>query len=662
MLKFLRDNRTGVFGFVILGFVSITMVGFGINFFAPQGPTQAVIKVDEREISYQEYANKLANNRSLLQQRLGANYEQFASMINFEQQTVDQLIDTAILEKFVDDLDIAPSTALVYQRIASIPYFNGVMTKSSYEAFLRASGMSGPQLESSTRQELSLNMLRTSFSDLSELTQEELKSIFVQSKKKMSFHLASFSPSKFEAKVEIPTEEKLKEYFTENEENYRIPEKVQYQAATFAAAAHVNDVEINKEDVEETYEQIRDDFSIAPTVSFRRIVLKKKDEEPSNPLDDIVGGSDTSASDVSMSKLTHNQKQKAIAEAAIERIDSGEDFAAVAKELSEDEVTKANGGLVEATEYKLLKSSIRNSLYDLESGEVSGVLEDTDAYYIVSPEVKTERQTKTLAEVESQVKDRIRGEYAPEYARIAAETFVADLGDKTDEKSFTELASKKSIPLATTAQALEEGQSSGTIPPAVTNAALSLSEGDIEVVEVENNSYVVLVTEAIASSIPEFATVKDAVLADYKKEKARELASEAANQLLAELQQAVESADELVGKIKKSGAELKTTPLFAAAAPSETLFRQPEILQAAFGLHNGAPVLEQVQQSGTDYVVVAYAKQELPKDSEFDSQRDELLVQEKQVRSNRIFATLQKLLREKAEVWVEPTLLDPGAA
>lgn len=662
MLKYLRTHRTGLFGAVILGFVCITMIGFGINFFAPQGPTQAVIKVNEREISYQEFQNRLNNYRAMLQQRLGDNFSQFASMINFEQQTIDQLVDRTLLDQFIAEMEISPSSALVAQRISALPYFNGVMTKANYTAFLRASGVSGPQLESSTRQELAINMFRSSFADLSQLTEPELKSIFLQSKKEMSFHLASFSPSDFESKVATDNEEKLSEYFRENQERYRQPAKVQYQTASFKAENYQSEVVVTQEDTEETYEQIKDTFSVAARVSFRRIMLKKDgDDSSTNPLDDMMGKDEASDS-TSMSSLTHNQKQKAIAKDAQERIIAGDAFADVAVELSEDEVTKPNGGFVEPTEYTLLKEPFRSALFDLEEGEVSEVLEDSDGYYLVVAEKKVGRVTRPLADVEALVKRRIQSDFAPEYARVAAEEFLDALGNSVTTETFTSLASGESIPTAATIQPLQAGQSSGTIPVSVTGAAVVLAEGDIEIVEVDADTYVVLITKSIPAAIPEFSEIKQQVITDYKKEHARKLAKVAAEELLKTLTENKVDTSVISQEIKKSKAKLETTPLFVSATPSNPMFRNPLLLQSAFGLSSSSPILTSVQQSGNDYVVIAFAKQKLPEEDTFSSQRDALLAQERQVRGNRIFTTLQKLLRTEAQVWVEPTLLDSGPA
>ena len=45
-------------------------------------------------------------------------------------------------------------TAQIKEEIAAHPFFQGPMTKPSYEAFLRAQGINGVQLEQMTRQQV----------------------------------------------------------------------------------------------------------------------------------------------------------------------------------------------------------------------------------------------------------------------------------------------------------------------------------------------------------------------------------------------------------------------------------------------------------------------------------------------------------------------------
>ena len=79
-----------------------------------------------------------------------------------------------------------------------------------------------------------------------------------------------------------------------------------------------------------------------------------------------------------------------------QRLDKGDDFATVAREMSDDETTKNNGGGMSASVKDLDSNIFISTAYGLDPGETSGIVKGVDAYYIVKLDSKTDEAVNFL--------------------------------------------------------------------------------------------------------------------------------------------------------------------------------------------------------------------------------------------------------------------------
>jgi hypothetical protein len=138
-------------------------------------------------------------------------------------------------------------------------------------------------------------------------------------------------------------------------------------------------------------------FSVPATVTWREIVL---------PID-----------------AEHDEAAaRALAARVLDRLRRGEDFAAVAKELSQGPKA-TSGGLWENTGYDSLKSdAIREALRRLSPGQLSGPIEERHAITIVKVESKREAGHKPLSEVQAAIETALWNQrFSEEMERLLAE-------------------------------------------------------------------------------------------------------------------------------------------------------------------------------------------------------------------------------------------------
>ncbi|MCB0324824.1 MAG: SurA N-terminal domain-containing protein [Bdellovibrionales bacterium] len=660
MLKQLRKHKRSIFGTVIVGFCVLLMIPFGTDMIRQNASATAALTVGGEEISQQEYYLTLNRWQNAFRQQLGENYQRMAGMLNLEQRAIDDLINGVLLEKLADAFGFSASTAQIEEKIRSHPFFGGNITKSSYEMFLQMQGLTGAGLEVNTRKDIIAEQLNTLLSDLSAPTDAELRAVFVDQNRKASFAYATFAPKQFEAAVDVSDEAKLEEYYIEHSDEYREPRAVRYTFAAFPAADHKSEVELTEEDLRDRYERRKHELYEPQEVNLRRILLKKEPKDAESPLAELVGDAENGEQPMSEGDLA---KRKA--EQALSRIEAGEDFAAVAKELSEDDATKAQGGEIGWVRYSVLDPAVRDAAANLEPGAVSRVLSTAEGYELVQVEGKKERRQKEFEEVRAELEDALRAEDAPIYARAAADDFLNQLEGKAGaDKTLVDFGREKNVPTVTSEQLMAKGAVDAAAPAGLLDKIMDLPQGDREVVTLGTDAYVVEVIEERDSYIPEFAEVKEKVIANYRQAKAAELAEQKAEELLAKVKELSTTGN--TPALKEVATEfqvpVETSEPATRATASAPPLMAPDARQTAFTLSKENSLADKVFSVGTTYYVLQLASEQKPEDSEFQQKLPELQKAEGEKAGNRLATALIERLRAEEEIWVNPDLATTGGA
>lgn len=103
-------------------------------------------------------------------------------------------------------------------------------------------------------------------------------------------------------------------------------------------------------------------------------------------------------------------KSEAKAKEILAKAKKGEDFAALAKEFSEDAATGKNGGDIGFFQKGRMVKEFEDAAFKLKPGEVSDIVKTRFGYHIIKVQEKREENQKTLSEVKSQIKETLSRE------------------------------------------------------------------------------------------------------------------------------------------------------------------------------------------------------------------------------------------------------------
>lgn len=657
MLDIFRKHRKHLLGIILTAVAIAFMLPFGLDSLR-QGPKTRgeAIKVNNREISFDEYYRELERIRSLFRQQLGANYGRFSQMLNLEQRTIDDLINNTLLDEFIQKAGLTASTAQVEQEIESLPYFKGGVTKEAFANFLRAQGMTGAKLAKETRRQIVLSQLQHLFTDVNRPSEPELKTAFADQRRKSSFDYVSFNPSDFESKVDVSNEDVLKNYFNDHSEDHRIPKAVEFKFVSFPVAKFMGQVEVTNDDLREVYEQQKNNFSVPAEIHLRKMFFSTSPAK--NDLEKLVLGE---KKDDNVSTPSAKDQAKAKAQGALSRFNSGESFADLAKQFSEDPETAKKGGDMGWLLFGSLEKKLRDTASKLKTGEGSELIETDKGYYLLFAEERKERSVKPFEQVKGQLEESFRKSNAGQYAQAAAETFYSQLEASKSEDAFTEVAAKEGLPVLTTDKPLSRNDSTPNVPKGLAEKAISVNEGETELLEVGDTTYVVHITKVRDSAIPEFGQVKAQVEKSYRKEQSKILAKEAGEKALKKLQEENSAAKKTLQQFaKENSLEVKTIPLSARQAANQGPLASSDGSQIAFSLTKEQPIADRVIEADNKVFIVELTGTEEPTAEEFEKQRKQLEDSENQRSGARIMDGLLKQLRSEAEIWINPILLEKG--
>jgi len=651
MLQTFRNKKRSIFGIVIAGFCGLLMVPFGMDMIQRGGNQASAIEVDGADISYNDYYRRLTRLQESFRRQFGANYQQIAPMLKLEERAADDLINGALLDNFADEAGISASTEKIQQNIASHPYFQGQMTQNSLRAFIQAQGLTGAGLEKITKRQIVLNQLNQIFSDISRPSSVELESMYKEQNRKASFRYLEFKPETFLSKVNITDESALSSFFDKSKESYRTEKKVSFSTVAFNPEQFTSSVEIDEVDIQDAYNRDKSKF-YEPRRAKLRHILFTKDHFTLTSTDE-----NESKDAKNQRKVAGSEAAKAAAEDALKSYSDGEDFAEIAKRLSQDTKTKNSGGDLGWISYPVLQDVVRKEISRLSTGEVSQVIETKRGFEIFKLEEVKKKTLKPIDSVKDQLKARLQREDAPEYARIAGDEFFEEFQKEKEQNSalsLEEFAKKKNAKTIITSKPLGRTDKQIGITAELINKTLEFNPGSFETVVAGDRTYVVEIKDVVDSTIPEFSSVKDRVISSYKKEQSMELAKTSAQAAAKKASESSLNLNQIAGEYTLSP---KSTGLIGKNDKLEAPFTSPDIKNVAFTLSKDSPVSIEALKLGSSYFLVELVNSKPGEMTDFEKEKEQLATSSKQKIGSGLINSLVETLRAKKDFKINPEIL-----
>ncbi|WP_312442252.1 SurA N-terminal domain-containing protein [Stutzerimonas kunmingensis] len=570
MLQNIRDNSQGWIAKTIIGIIVmlLALTGFEAIFNAASN-NQNAAEVNGEEISRYDLDQAMNMQRRQLSQQLGQDFD--ASLLDdrlLRDSALGSLIDRMLLLQSAKNANFAFSSEALDQLILQTPEFqvDGAFSAARFDQVIQQMGYSRLQFRQLLEQEMLIGQLRAGISGTGFVTDQQVDNFARLERQTRDFATLTL-PAQQEA-IEVG-DEQIKEYYEANADRFRTPEQVIVEYVELKKESFFDQVEVSDEELQELYQK-----QIANLAEQRRaahILIE-------------TGG-----------ELSDDEAKAKIDEIAT-RVKNGDDFAAVAKEASQDPGSANEGGDLGFAGPGVYDPAFEDALYALNEGEVSAPVKSEFGWHIIkllgvqSPEVPA---------FESLKPQLVRELKAQQVEQRFVET-SKQLEDSAFEASdLAQPAQELGLMVQTTEAFGRDGGEGITANRQVIQAAFSdevLVDGaNSSVIELDPDTSIALrVKEHLKPAAIPLADVREDIVQQLQRSLAAEAARAKGEQLLADLRKGQQPDDAQWQAVE------------AATRSQEGV--APALLQAVFRMphpeQQDKPSYSGVALSNGDYAVV----------------------------------------------------------
>lgn len=518
MLQAIRDQAKGWIAWVIVILISIPFALWGIQEYLGVGEEPVIATVNGEDLLERDLERRTRDFRENLRASLGAAYRpDLFDDAQLRQQVTQIMIDERVLLDTTQDWGLRAGDNLVRSFILSVPSFqrDGRFSQDLYDTTLRNRGMSQAMFEQRIRQDIVLNQIRQAVQSSAITTQLEIAESTRLSQQKRDISYVTITAEQL-LSTDPLDEEEVRTFYEDSGAQYMVPEKLSLQYLLLDVDELAKTVAVDEQKLQGFFDQHANEFRVPEQRKLRHI---------------LVSLSQGASEEVAAGALEKVQSAR-------DRLAAGEEFASVAKELSDDPGSAQSGGDLGFMERGILVAPFEEAAFTLEMGVVSEPVQTQFGYHLIEV-------TGIKAGGGAQFED-VREEVEIAYRRLEAEQLFYDYVERLADLSFENPGS-----LAPAAEALgleiqtTELFARTTPPPAVENPKALNAAFSEEVLLRGNNSdlldlspdqaMVLRVLENREAHRKPFAEVREQVEEAYRLAKANEAAKKAGEELLAQL-------------------------------------------------------------------------------------------------------------------------------
>jgi peptidyl-prolyl cis-trans isomerase D len=541
MLKFFKGrkrSRNAVL-IIFIGLLTLSLValfsasGSGKLFGSAAGSDTVIAKVGSHEITVRELTDALTTfGQQVAQGQARTRQEDLATLYDlYGQQVLDGLIRQKLILYQADILNLTASDAEVQTRLKQI--FSPWPGPEGYRMRLQQAGMTTVRFEDDLRASIANEHLRSFITAALEVDPKEVEADYRRTNTTFNIRWVEVDPEKMRDKVQV-NEPDLRAYFDGHKADFKITSEQRRARYVFV------DQGKGGEAIQVPDEELKQDFNperFVKQVRVSQIVLNVPKQEATGTDKDAA----TAAAEKKPSVTEENIRKKAqdIATRSLGAADKpAEDFAKLARELSEDQKTKPKGGDLGwiNKDDKRDTDDPLNRVFNMKKNEVTQPVKKGDKYYILKV---TDRQIPTFAMARADLLKEARSRKGYSKAvEIAIEADQRLKETKNVESVVAEINKKYGAPIAAARET--PYFSEGDTLPALGSASEFESSvfqlenpGDIsERINVDKGFAVAQYLDKRDPHDPSFEDVRDKVDKAYRVDKAKELARARAAELV----------------------------------------------------------------------------------------------------------------------------------
>lgn len=617
MLKTMRKNVKALaptLWIVIATFIiSIFAIWGGAGRLGEKSREDTIAFMGKDHITTDSYYTALRNRLEAMRKEFSGLNKNFIQQLNIPQQVLEQMVQQNLLGQKAREMGITASSQEVRDRIVSLFQRDGKFIGfDEYRQILEYNRMSVPQFENGLKEEIILNKLIQLLTAGITSTPDELWENYRKQNESAKIEYLLLEESKVPYEQTLPAAE-IAAYFEKDKAKYILPERRQGSYVFLMTEDLKKELQVGEDDITKYYNDNLDQFKEPERARVSRVFVS-------------LAGKDKDA-------------VRKDAQAILDRLTAGGDFAAIAKASSQDEKA-SEGGDWGFEDWHRLSAKEREEIEKLSAGQMSGLVESEDGFSILKVGEKEPAATQTL----DGVKARIKTTLEDQKARELGEQRIGQIEKAARREKSLDVAAQKMGLKARKTGLLKQGQALEDFDPAgsISQALFGLKEKQISPpVYAFSGTGIVELEKTEASRPATLEEVSQDVEKNLRASKQKEIT----------LQKVREARTQVDGKnweeiAPKVGLEYKSVAEHKKEQYLGVIGESPEIDRLAFSLPLNQT--SEPAEFASGYALVRVLERKEASREEFEKNRQTELTNFLETKKNRFLqAYLDKLRGEK---------------
>lgn len=405
MLLNIRDIVSGWMATFIVALLIIPFAFWGVNYYFDRGGSQAIAKINDREISIGEFQRVYQNYLQQLQNVRGQDLDDNDSL---RREALDALIENEVLKQMTHDAGMRVGDMAVIDTISTIPPFQdeqGRFSPSRYQRALQQAGMTSGSFEQQLRNDLLLEQLQSAVVETAFITNREVNQLARIEAQKRDIIYTTIHPDTFRNSFEV-SDDDIQAYYEQNNADYREPGKVKIAYLDLSIDNLLDEVSVTETDLRTYYENNKTAYNVEEARKVSQLYIKlPKDADDSEV-----------------------QEARKKMDFVMEKLEAGEPFDEIAAKYEEPLGPDFEHISLGMTPKGVMDPKLDEKVFAMEKGAISEPVRTDAGLHILRVDEIQEQQVQKLGDIRDRVEE--------DYRRNQAEQLYFEYADRLASLAF----------------------------------------------------------------------------------------------------------------------------------------------------------------------------------------------------------------------------------
>ena len=565
MLKVFRDNLKNL-AWILWVIIAIFVLAIAADFGAKsqgRGRADMVAKVGSETVTQQEFKRAFEHMTEMYRQVYGGQLPPGLDK-QLYQQTLSQTVVQKTLLLEARRLGLTVTDAELRDRILATPGFKDdqgrFIGEAAYTRLIQnVAQTTVADFENELRNELLLRKLNDALSANLYVSEDEIQRAYRDQVERAKIRYLQVPRARFSLQTSASPAE-VAAYYQAHKQEFSLPEQRDIAYLLVNGYQLADQVKVTDQDLQSYYDAHKAEYSQEEQVKARHILVMVNDQR------------------------NDAQAQARIAEARA-KLAGGADFAAVAREYSDDTASKDKGGDLGYFGRNKMVKEFEDAAFSAPPGKLVGPVKSSFGYHLIEVTDKRPAGQQPF----DAVKEQLRARLTAERSRDLAESRAKDLATRLSAKKPSDASALKTLAAQNPGVTFGEAKIGAADPvPGVgmglSTPAFALKKGEVsQAIQLPQGWGIVYVKDLIPAHAPELKEVEQKVRTAVINQKLQQMTMKALEDAKRQVAQG-KTLDQVAAEL---GLQARETPEFGGQAAVPGIGYNPELTRAVMALQTG---------------------------------------------------------------------------